>query len=116
MIAKRYPESLTEFQKVLGRDPNFGPAHYKLAALYATTGRFADAETEFEKFIRATGSYSPDAQGYCKLAVSAQYPSGDTASWPPHSPEIAIRPSSTSRTVFPPTMTTNWSWAFAIPR
>ena len=79
MIAKRYPESLTEFQKVLGRDPNFGPAHYKLAALYATTGRFADAETEFEKFIRATGSYSPDAQGYCKLAVSAQDPSGDTA-------------------------------------
>jgi tetratricopeptide (TPR) repeat protein len=28
--ARRYPESLAQFQKVLARDPNFPPAHYNL--------------------------------------------------------------------------------------
>jgi len=28
MEARRYPESLAQFQKVLARDPNFPPAHY----------------------------------------------------------------------------------------
>ena len=31
MDAHRYPEALAQFQKTLERDPNFGPAHHKLA-------------------------------------------------------------------------------------
>jgi TolB-like protein len=33
MEARRYPEALAQFQKVLDRDPNFIPAHYKLALI-----------------------------------------------------------------------------------
>jgi len=46
MAAHRYPESLAQFEKVRERDPNFGPLHYKLSQLYASTGRFADAVRE----------------------------------------------------------------------
>jgi Tfp pilus assembly protein PilF len=38
MAARRYPESLTQFQKALALDPNFPPAHLKVSELYATTG------------------------------------------------------------------------------
>jgi serine/threonine protein kinase/Tfp pilus assembly protein PilF len=38
MDAHRYPEALAQFQKTVERDPTFGPAHHKLAHLYATTG------------------------------------------------------------------------------
>lgn len=48
MQAHRYPESLAQFQKVLARDPNFDPAHYKLSQLYATIGRFAEAVREIQ--------------------------------------------------------------------
>jgi serine/threonine protein kinase/TolB-like protein/Tfp pilus assembly protein PilF len=51
MEARRYPESLAQFQKVIERDPSFAPAHYKLSQLYATTGRMADAMTEVRKVL-----------------------------------------------------------------
>ena len=70
MVAHRYPESLAQFRKTLDRDPNFGPAHYKLSQLLATTGQFAEAVSEFRKYTDIPGSWSPDAQGYNKLALA----------------------------------------------
>ncbi|MCU1309337.1 MAG: serine/threonine protein kinase [Candidatus Angelobacter sp.] len=70
MIARRYPESLAQFKKVLERDPNFVPAHFRLSELYATTGKFADAIGELQKGTSSSGTWSADAQGYNTLAVT----------------------------------------------
>ena len=67
MEAKHYPESLAQFQKVIGRDPNFWPAYYRLSQLYATTGRFSEAVTEFHKALSKTTSVTEDAKGYLQL-------------------------------------------------
>ena len=71
MDAHRYPESLAQFTKTLERDPNFGPAHHKLAQLYAVTGDFGNAVKELETFAAAPGSWSGDAKGYRDLALAA---------------------------------------------
>jgi eukaryotic-like serine/threonine-protein kinase len=71
MVAGRYPDSLAQFRKVVERDPVFGPGHYKLSHLYATTGHFADAVSEFQKSNPVSGSWSPDAQGYSRLTLAA---------------------------------------------
>jgi tetratricopeptide (TPR) repeat protein len=71
MDAHRYPEALSQFNKSLERDPNFGPAHFKLAQLYAVTGDFANAVNELQKFSPTPGSWSPDAKGYRDLALTA---------------------------------------------
>jgi serine/threonine protein kinase/tetratricopeptide (TPR) repeat protein len=71
MDAHRYPEALAQFNKALERDPNFGPAHLKLAQLYAVTGDFANAVNELHKFSPIPGSWSPDATGYRDLALTA---------------------------------------------
>ncbi len=68
MVAHRFPEALAQFQKTLERDPNFRPAHHKLAQLYAASGDFANAVSELRKFIPVPGSSSPDAKGYRDLA------------------------------------------------
>jgi TolB-like protein/tetratricopeptide (TPR) repeat protein len=68
MQARRYPESLAQFQKVLARDPNFNPAHYKLSMLYANNGRFADAVNEIRHIIPKPTAVSPDAKGFLELA------------------------------------------------
>ena len=68
--AGRTSEALAQFHKTLERDPAFGPAHYKLAHFYAATGKFADAESEFAN-IPVHGSFSPDAQGFLKMTLSA---------------------------------------------
>ncbi len=66
MVARRYPESLAQFQKTIERDPNFSPAHFKLSHLYAATGRFADAVNETKKTgLIKLESATPDAKGYC---------------------------------------------------
>ena len=67
--ARRYSESLAQFQKLLARDPNFPPAHYKLSQLYANTGRFADAVSEIRHIIPKPTSASPDAKGYLELTM-----------------------------------------------
>jgi serine/threonine protein kinase/tetratricopeptide (TPR) repeat protein len=73
MEAHRYPESLAQFQKVLERDPNFFPAHYKLSHFYATTGRFADAVAELRKsFLLKPISVTPDAKGYLDLMMTLE--------------------------------------------
>jgi serine/threonine protein kinase/tetratricopeptide (TPR) repeat protein len=70
MEARRYPESLVQFQKVLERDPNFPPAHYKLSQLYATTGHFAEAVSEIQKIVSKPGSWSADAKSYRELILA----------------------------------------------
>ena len=71
MVAHRYPEAIAQFQKTLDRDPNFGPAHLKLSFLYATTGRYAEANSELQKFSPTPGNWSADAKGYNELALVA---------------------------------------------
>jgi serine/threonine protein kinase/Tfp pilus assembly protein PilF len=68
MQAKRYSESLAQFQKVLARDPNFNPAHYKLSMLYATQGHYADAVNELRHIIPKPTAVSSDAKGFVELA------------------------------------------------
>ena len=67
MEARHYPESLAQFQKVLERDPNFTPAHYRLSQLYATTGRFSQAVAEFHKSLSKRTTVPDDAKGYLRL-------------------------------------------------
>jgi eukaryotic-like serine/threonine-protein kinase len=67
MEAKHYPESLAQFQKVLDRDPNFGPAHYKLSQFYATTGRFPEAVIELRKLFSKPIAVKEDVKGYLEL-------------------------------------------------
>jgi TolB-like protein/predicted Ser/Thr protein kinase len=65
---RRYPESLAEFRKVLARDASFGPAHYKLSQLYATTGDFPDAVAEMRIWLGNKTTATPDAKGYLAMA------------------------------------------------
>lgn len=74
MEARRYPESLAQFQKLLERDPNFGPGHFKFSQFYATTGRFADAVAELGKasFLAPSSKSTPrtlDANGYVEKVM-----------------------------------------------
>jgi tetratricopeptide (TPR) repeat protein len=71
MVARRYPESLAEFNKVIQSDPPFLGPYVYLSQLYATTGRFAEAVSELRKFDPSIpGSFSADAQGYNKLELA----------------------------------------------
>jgi eukaryotic-like serine/threonine-protein kinase len=89
MIAHRYPESLAQFRKVVERDPAFGPGHYKFSHFYATTGHFADAVSEFQKSYPTPGSWSPDAQGYNRMALARLANSNDVVSAAPVSFTLA---------------------------
>ena len=80
MIAHRYPEALAQFQKTLERDPNFRPAHHKLASLYAATGDFTNAVSELKKFTPTPGSWSGDAKGFHDLALQA-FNQPDQTTW-----------------------------------
>jgi tetratricopeptide (TPR) repeat protein len=75
MVARRYPESLAQFQKVIERDPSFSPGHFYLSQLYATTGRFEEAGRELRKatdlqHTPIRGSWSADALGYAHMISS----------------------------------------------
>jgi serine/threonine protein kinase/tetratricopeptide (TPR) repeat protein len=73
MEAKRYPESLAQFQKVLQRDPNFQPAYFKMSQLYANMGRFPEAVSALKKsFIVQKGSYAPTADGFLQLMMNLE--------------------------------------------
>ena len=76
MEAHRYPEALAQFHKTLDRDPDFGPAHFKLSLLCALTGQGAEAVSEMKKFTHASGSWTPDAKGYLGLTL-AQLPKSE---------------------------------------
>jgi tetratricopeptide (TPR) repeat protein len=70
-MAHRYEESLAQFQKALLADPGFRPAHYKLSLLYAATGRFGDAVSEFQKYSPTSGSFSSDSKGYIAITIAS---------------------------------------------
>jgi TolB-like protein/DNA-binding winged helix-turn-helix (wHTH) protein len=81
MQAHRYPESLAQFQKVLARDPNFPPLHYRVSQLYATIGRFAEAVREIQWGLPKPHSGGADANAYREASLgnmSPEYP--DTVS------------------------------------
>jgi eukaryotic-like serine/threonine-protein kinase len=79
MEARRYPEALTQFQKVLARDPNFPAVHYKLSQFYATTGRFADAVNELQGVFPKPIPMSEDAKGYLQLTLRLEGSDRSTA-------------------------------------
>jgi eukaryotic-like serine/threonine-protein kinase len=64
--AGRYPEALAQFHQIIESEPAFDPPHFYLSQLYAMTGRFGDAVSEFQKWahLPIAGSFSADAQGY----------------------------------------------------
>ena len=74
MDLHRYPESLAQFQKVIEREPNFFPAHFKLSTLYATMGRYPDAVREMRKSFNTPPSFvvSEDVAGYLQLASTSE--------------------------------------------
>ena len=76
MMAHRYPEALEQFRKTLERDPDFRPAHYKFSELYATTGHFAEALGELQKFSPTPGSWNADARGYADLMLAVSVKQG----------------------------------------
>lgn len=81
MVAHRYPESLAQFQKVLARDPNFPPLHYKLSQLYATIGRFAEAVREIQGELPKPHFANANANAYREAILSNLAPQdADTAS------------------------------------
>jgi serine/threonine protein kinase/tetratricopeptide (TPR) repeat protein len=79
MEARRYPEALAQFQKVLARDPNFPAVHYKLSQFYATTGRFADAVNELQGAFPKPIPMSEDAKGYLQLTLRLEGSDRSTA-------------------------------------
>jgi TolB-like protein/Tfp pilus assembly protein PilF len=76
MVARRYPEALAEFNKVLERDPSFVPGRFYLSQVYANMGRYAEAVSELQKAaeIKGNGTWTADAQGYLKLMAGADSP------------------------------------------
>jgi TolB-like protein/Tfp pilus assembly protein PilF len=80
MIARRYPESQAQFQKVLERDPNFAPAYFKMSKLYANTGRFPEAVAALRKsFFAKPREVSGDAKGYLELTMNLEGTDRDAA-------------------------------------
>jgi len=57
------------FRQLLESEPAFNPPHYYLSQLYAMTGHFGDAVTEFQKGTGIAGSWSADAQSYNRLVT-----------------------------------------------
>jgi tetratricopeptide (TPR) repeat protein len=73
MDQRHYAESESQFKKVLERDPNFAPAHFKLSLLYATLGRFPEAVEEMEESHLPTGTApSRDARGFFELCKTIE--------------------------------------------
>ena len=70
--ARRYPEAEAQFQKILQRDPNFEPAHYKLSQLYAMTNRFPEAVNEAIKLFPGLKPGRTDSQGYLDLMMKLE--------------------------------------------
>ncbi|HXU13825.1 MAG TPA: protein kinase [Terriglobales bacterium] len=71
MVAHKYDESLAQYRKTIERDPNFGPAHFKLSHLYASMGRYKDALEEMTKSdLIKPGFQSLDAKAYCAVNQS----------------------------------------------
>jgi serine/threonine protein kinase/tetratricopeptide (TPR) repeat protein len=73
VVARRFPEGIAQMQKVLERDPSFGPAHFYLAQVFAMQGRYADAAKAVGNNPAFSGSFSPDAQGLIKSMLDPRH-------------------------------------------
>ena len=73
VVARRFPEGIAQMQKVLERDPSFGPAHFYLAQVYAMQGRWADAAKAIGDNPAFAGSFSPDVQGFIKSMLDPRH-------------------------------------------
>jgi eukaryotic-like serine/threonine-protein kinase len=87
LVARRYPEALAQFDKVLTRDPNYVPAYYKRSQLLASLGRFDEAVRDLQtldKIVLAHGGSvnpnnkpaleTPDATGYVQATLDSFLP------------------------------------------
>ncbi len=70
MDAHRYPEALAAFQKVLQSDPNFPPAHHKLAQLYAAHGRFRECRQRTAEIRVKAGLVESRCEGLSRTGRS----------------------------------------------
>jgi serine/threonine protein kinase/tetratricopeptide (TPR) repeat protein len=66
----RYAEATTQFRKTLDRDPDLKPGHLKFALLNASTGDFAQAVSELQKFTQTPGAFKADSDSLVKVALS----------------------------------------------
>lgn len=71
MIAHRYREAFAQFERALELEPDLEAAHLKLSLLHATTGKFAEAMAELQKYAPTPGPWSVDARGYNELLMVA---------------------------------------------
>jgi len=79
LVAHRYPEAIAQLQKVLERDPSFGPGNFYAAQIYANLGRYPEAVSALEKASPgAKGPWAPDMQGFLKLMLDPTEPAPPT--------------------------------------
>ena len=75
MDAHKYSEAREQFDQILERDPNFGPALFYLSQMQATQGQWADAVSMLRRSgpgeAIAARSWSPDAKGYAEFMNAA---------------------------------------------
>jgi eukaryotic-like serine/threonine-protein kinase len=80
MVARRYQDSLAQFNNLLSRDPNFAPAYYKRSQLYANMGRcdLAVADIRTLTALDSPGAKplmeTPDARGYAQAILDSFHP------------------------------------------
>jgi tetratricopeptide (TPR) repeat protein len=65
-FSRQYARAIENLLRVLGREPNFYPAHYNLGHAYAQSGRYAEAIEAF----RAAASLSGVPQANAALAYA----------------------------------------------
>jgi serine/threonine protein kinase/tetratricopeptide (TPR) repeat protein len=72
IIAHKHPEAREQFDQILERDPNFGPALFYLSQAQAMQGQWADAVSTLKKGAPAGDTvsrraWSPSAQGFAEF-------------------------------------------------
>jgi type II secretory pathway predicted ATPase ExeA/tetratricopeptide (TPR) repeat protein len=67
---KNYPKSIDAYQRVIDLDPTSSDAFFNLGFIYATTGKFEEAEKAFEKVVALKPAYT--AKSLFNLAVIQQ--------------------------------------------
>ena len=76
MIAHKDTEARQQFDQILERDPDFGPALFYLSQVQAMHGQWADAVSTLQKLPPRGAalpgrSWSPDAKGYAEFMDAA---------------------------------------------
>lgn len=67
---KDLPGALADFQDAVKKEPNSAPPHYSLGNALADSGKFADAISEWETYLKLapTGPFAKNAEGKIKIA------------------------------------------------